>query len=388
MKTHGKKKPLNCDVLIVGGGPSGSSLAWGLRDSGLKVIIVDKKTFPRDKTCAGWITPAVVDTLQFDLEDYGRENTLQAINGFRVGTIHGKAINIDYGNKPVSYGIRRCELDHYLLQRSGAELQLGFNVREINRDADSWVLNGQIKAKMLVGAGGNFCPVARMMGAKPGKTEIAVRAQEIEFQMDAIQARDCPVDPSVPELYFCKDLKGYGWVFRKQDFLNIGLGREDDSGLPGHVSDFCEYLQDLKRIPAVIPDRFNGHAYLLYNHASRPLYDDRLLLLGDSAGLAYTQSGEGIRPAIESGLIAADLIKKADGDYSKEQMCIYQSEITKRFGNRLNTNTTFKPADNKLLPGFLKKQLAHKLLGMKWFIRKFVISEWFLHQSQGNLELS
>jgi flavin-dependent dehydrogenase len=378
---------LNCDVLIVGGGPSGSSLAWGLRHSGLKLIIVDKKSFPRDKTCAGWITPAVVDTLQIDLDDYGRNNTLQAINGFRVGTIHGRAVNIDYGKTPVSYGIRRYELDHYLLQRSGAELKLGFNVRDIKREADSWTINDQISTRLLVGAGGNFCPVARLMGAKPGKSEIAVRAQEIEFKMNSSQASECPVDPAVPELYFCDDLKGYGWVFRKKDYLNIGLGREDDSGLPAHVRDFCEYLQNQNRIPAGLPDHFNGHAYLLYNHANRRLFDDKLLLLGDSAGLAYTQSGEGIRPAVESGLIAANLIINAQGDYSKKQLRQYQDNITRRFGKRITGDVSSQHEGNNILPGFLKKRLAHQLLGMKWFIRKYVISEWFLHQSQGYLNL-
>ena len=49
------------DVLIVGGGPAGSTLAWALRDSGLDVTILDKQTFPRDKVCAGWVTPAVME---------------------------------------------------------------------------------------------------------------------------------------------------------------------------------------------------------------------------------------------------------------------------------------------------------------------------------------
>ena len=49
-----------CDVLIVGGGPAGSSCAWRLVTAGLDVVVVDKANFPRDKVCAGWITPAVV----------------------------------------------------------------------------------------------------------------------------------------------------------------------------------------------------------------------------------------------------------------------------------------------------------------------------------------
>ena len=49
-----------CDVLIVGGGPAGSSAAWQLSRHGLDVVVMDKAEFPRDKVCAGWITPAVI----------------------------------------------------------------------------------------------------------------------------------------------------------------------------------------------------------------------------------------------------------------------------------------------------------------------------------------
>lgn len=370
-----------CDVLIIGGGPAGSSLAWGLHDSGLRITVVDKKTFPRDKTCAGWITPAVVDCLQIDLDDYKQRNTLQPITGFRVGTIHGRTIEIDYGRTPVSYGIRRCELDHYLLQRSGAGFHPGFHVKSIERTEKGWNINNSIECRLVVGAGGNFCPVARQLGARPGKTETAVRAQEIEFRMNDAQSKSCPVNPAVPELYFCEDLKGYGWVFRKGDYLNVGLGREDESGLRRHVSDFCRFLQDQHRIPPDIPGKFNGHAYLLYDHADRPLYADKLMLIGDSAGLAYTRSGEGIRPAIESGLIAANVILNSGNDYPAEQLGRYQDIIRQRFGKRQKNRFSY-------IPPFVKQWLAGKLLGMHWFVRDVVISNWFLHRQQGELDLA
>ncbi len=49
----------NCEVLIVGGGPAGSSCAARLIQAGVDVLVIDRKTFPRDKTCAGWVTPQV-----------------------------------------------------------------------------------------------------------------------------------------------------------------------------------------------------------------------------------------------------------------------------------------------------------------------------------------
>ncbi|HAH44477.1 MAG TPA: NAD(P)/FAD-dependent oxidoreductase, partial [Planctomycetaceae bacterium] len=102
-----------CDILIVGGGPAGSSCAWGLRDSGLDVLILDQATFPRDKVCAGWITPAVAELLDLDLAEYQKSHVLQPITRFRTGIIGGAAVQTEYA-QTVSYGIRRCEFDAYL----------------------------------------------------------------------------------------------------------------------------------------------------------------------------------------------------------------------------------------------------------------------------------
>ncbi|MGD8673637.1 MAG: FAD-dependent oxidoreductase, partial [Thiogranum sp.] len=68
-----------CDVLIVGGGPAGSSCAWALREAGLDVVVMDKAQFPRDKVCAGWITPAVIEELELDIEDYRQQHVFQTI---------------------------------------------------------------------------------------------------------------------------------------------------------------------------------------------------------------------------------------------------------------------------------------------------------------------
>src|SRR5579862_2782752 len=98
----------SCDILIVGGGPAGSSCAWKLRNSGLDVALIDKQRFPRDKVCGGWITPPVLKALAIDASEYGASRVLQPITGFKTGSIGNLApVHTDYG-KPVSYGIRRC----------------------------------------------------------------------------------------------------------------------------------------------------------------------------------------------------------------------------------------------------------------------------------------
>ena len=368
------------DVLIVGGGPAGSTLAWALRDSGLTVAILDKQTFPRDKVCAGWVTPAVMEELQIDLDEYARGRTLQPISGFRVSQLGKKQVETHYQDNPVSYGIRRREFDDYLLQRSGAELLLGQAFKTLQRQDDVWLVNDDIKASLVVGAGGHFCPVARAVGAKLGRHEQVVAAQEIEFQMTLEQQRQCRVDERIPELFFTPDLTGYGWVFRKGDFLNIGLGREDNHKLSEHVQAFCHFLKQQGKIPQDTPEKFHGHAYLLYPHALRDVVKDGLLLIGDAAGLAYPQSGEGIRPAVESALLAAEVIRDCHGDFSQSKLRPYYEQLVARFGER-------QPKAGLLerLPLGFKQLLAGQLMQTHWFMRHIVMDRWFLHSQQSPL---
>ena len=364
------------DVIIVGAGPAGSSCAWSLCRQGVDVLVLDKATFPRDKVCAGWITPAVLAALAVEPEEYGREQVLQPFTGFRVGLLGRPAVCTEYG-RPVSFGIRRCELDHYLLQRCGARLQLGQPLKSLSRNQDGWQVNDDLRAPLLIGAGGHFCPVARQLdvGSDHGRPVIA--AQEIELRLSDTQKAQCAVEPQIPEIYFCSDLKGYGWCVRKGDYLNIGLGREDRQHLARHVADFVAQMQEGRRIPLDVPKRFPGHAYLLYNRGTRWLSDDGVLCLGDAAGLAYAQSGEGIRPAVESGILAAETIVAATGSYGRERLQAYDRRIAKRFG-KLRA-----PRPGRTwLPSGLAQSVARRLLANRWFVRHVVLDRWFLHAQQ------
>ncbi len=361
----------SCNALIVGGGPAGSSCAWKLRQHGLDVVVLDKAPFPRDKVCAGWITPAVVQALKLDAADYAGQCVLQPITAFRTGLIHGRELETRYPDT-VSFGIRRREFDHYLLQRCGARLRLGEALTSLERRGREWVVNGTMTTPLLIGAGGHFCPVARHLGAKLGAGEPVVAAKEIEFDMNAGQLAQCSVRADTPELYFCQDLKGYGWCFRKGGFLNIGLGREGNQGLTEHLKDFCGFLAERGRIPRNIPDRFHGHAYLMYGHGLRKAVEDGVLLVGDAAGLAYPESGEGIRPAVESGLMAATVVLEAGEDYSVRRLQAYSARLLARFGPAPATA-------GSLVPDLLRNMLAATLLGSRWFTRHVVLDRWFLH---------
>ncbi|HUO34278.1 MAG TPA: NAD(P)/FAD-dependent oxidoreductase [Candidatus Acidoferrum sp.] len=369
-------------ILIAGGGPAGSSCAWALRQAGLDPLILDKRVFPRDKICGGWITPAVLDALKIDPADYSRSRIFQPISGFRTSSMGRKEIETQYGG-PISFGIRRFEFDEYLLRRSHARVKEGIALKSIERSGDDWIVNGEYKARVVVGAGGHFCPVARFLNSDVEKNP-AVVAQELEFQMDTRQRDSCSIRADVPELFFCDDMQGYGWCFRKDNFLNIGLGRLDSHGLPGHVAAFARFLRTTGKIGFDLPPSFPGHAYLLHAHIRRRVVSDGILLVGDAAGLAYSQSGEGIRPAVESGLLAARTIISAGGRSDRHSLETYPLALESRFGE---SGEDWSTRIGRRLPPPVRNGLAGALLTSRWFSRHFVLDRWFLHRQERALEV-
>jgi flavin-dependent dehydrogenase len=371
-----------CDVVIVGGGPAGSACAWKLGKAGLDVVVVDKAVFPRDKVCAGWITPQVLDDLQIDPIEYRTERTFQPVTGFVVGLIgEDHVVDVSY-DRDVSFGIRRCEFDDYLLRRSGARLLLGAPISAIRRDGALWIVNDRIVAPMLVGAGGHFCPVARALKGACDRAPL-VAAQEIEQLMAADAGATCGIAAERPELYFSPDLRGYGWCFRKGDYLNVGFGHLDPRGLPGATAEFVEFLRRRRKIPLGVSQRWRGHAYRLSGSLRRCAVDDGVLLIGDAAGLAYPQSGEGIRPAIESGLMAAATIVEANGCYGADRLKTYVRQLQQRFGDGPLPRLV-----SRIAPTPIATVLALRLLHNPWFVRHVVIDRWFLHAREAALTLA
>jgi menaquinone-9 beta-reductase len=366
---------VSCDVLVVGGGPAGSTCAGRLKQAGIDVLLLDREMFPRQKPCAGWITPAVLQMLGVDAEEYRQGRVLQEISNFRTGLIGDSGLVTRYGST-VSYGIRRSEFDHFLLQRSGARQALGETVTTLNRDDGCWIVNGRIRARMLVGAGGHYCPVARLLGARIGREDVIV-AQAAEYAMSPEEAQRCRIQPDTPELFFCRDMKGYGWLFRKGNYLNIGLGRRDIRHLGRHTREFCRFIETRGDVPEGFDGRFQGHAYLLYDHGGgRSCVGDRALLIGDAAGLSHPQSGEGILPAIESALLAADTVIAADGDYSRDNLSHYAARLASHFG-RSCTNTPSSPLSSRIL-----RVLGARMLTSSIFSRHVVLDRWFLHRGR------
>jgi menaquinone-9 beta-reductase len=375
-----------CDVVIVGGGPAGSTCARALTRAGVDVVILDKAVFPRDKTCAGWITPAVIDAVDLSIDEYRDGRVFQPISAFRTSRLGGRQVSTRF-DRTVSYGIRRCEFDHFLLQRSGARVRAGEPLTSLRRDGDvdregrggRWIVNESIITPLVIGAGGHFCPVARHVSdiREGHAVEPIVAAQEIEVALTPAQASACRVDADTPELYLCDDLEGYGWCFRKGPVLNVGLGRQDTHQLARHVRDFVAALISRGRIPSDLQWHWKGHAYLLRGESRRPPVDDGVMLIGDAAGLAYARSGEGIRPAVESGLLAAEVAKEAlgRGRFSRDDLAPYRARLQSHFGDGAVAGSV-----SSRVPRGATVAIARMLLANRWFTREVFLRRWFLRE--------
>lgn len=286
------------EVIIVGGGPAGSTCARELIARGRSCLVLDRQDFPRDKLCAGWITPWCAR----DLDLCGYPHGVTAFRRFVV-SVRGRAFPL----RTMQYAIRRREFDAWLLARSGAPFHR-HQVRDITREAGGFVLDNAFRCRFLVGAGGTACPVYRRFFAqkRPRSASALISAIEEEFEYPW-KDPDC-------RLFFGHDgLPGYSWYVPKAGgVVNVGIGgyfwsmKTRGRSLRRHWDLFAAEISALGLVRAR-DFASAGHSYYL-RHGPALASDDGAYLIGDSASLATRDLGEGIGPAVKSAILAAEAV--------------------------------------------------------------------------------
>lgn len=290
------------EVIIVGGGPAGSTCAWQLRRAGIDCLVLDREAFPRLKLCAGWLTPEVLDDLELAPEAY-------PLGLLRFERLRMRFYRAGFTLRTRQYSIRRVEFDAWLLQRSGAPVET-HEVKAIREDGDGYTIDGRFRCRYLVGAGGTRCPVYRQLFRPhaPREDPLQVVTQELEFE--------CPWEDERCHLWFFeKRLPGYAWYLPKANgYLNIGVGgmagrlKARADHIKSHWAHLRETLAKAGLVRGDIPAP-GGYAYYLRGRADIGRRGNAFVI-GDAAGLATSDLGEGIGAAVRSGRLAADAIAR------------------------------------------------------------------------------
>jgi flavin-dependent dehydrogenase len=307
------------ETIIVGGGPAGSTCAGHLVRQGRAVLVLDKARFPRLKLCAGWITAKVMSDLEITPGDYPHPILKLDIRTH----FFGLPVAFKWFPTPgPNFSIRRVEFDAWLLARSGAEV-VEHEVKAIRRDGERFIIDDKYSCRYLVGAGGTMCPVRRAVFPEARMKSRQIVTLEKEFEYPA-RADQCHL------YFFRRGLVGYAWIVPKGNgYVNIGLGskgkyfRSSETNIHTHFRDFIADLVLEKRLDATTAENLQetGHPYFLFTQSGE-VKRDNCFLIGDSAGLATIDLGEGIGPAVESGLMSArDIL--GTGEYRKRDISVF-----------------------------------------------------------------
>jgi geranylgeranyl reductase family protein len=344
---------LDCDVIIAGAGPAGAAAAIHMAKAGLRVVLVDSQVFPRDKVCGDFLSPgALLELKALGLTrsaGFKRSNPIRDAALYLDGTqlVTSRVPRLPDG--PASRVIPRKTLDNWIVARArdaGAEIREGHRVTAFAEDAAGIEVSlecgegtRRLTAQLLVGADGSSSVVARAMrghGALDDDRIIAVRGYFEGVNGPASQA----------DLYFTTDsFPGYCWIFPAgSSIANVGVGMILKT-LPPRGDHLRKLLLRLIEADPALKKRLAG-ARLVGNIVGWPLttfngrlslVSDRVMLIGDAAGLINPLNGEGIQNALVSARFAADTVMACmeRGDFSEAMLQTYEARIDTELGQDL-----------------------------------------------------
>jgi geranylgeranyl reductase family protein len=296
------------DVAIVGSGPAGSAAAYVLADQGVRTVVIEKEHLPRYKVCGGGVVRRAVDALPVDIRQIVEREFLSVQMNFLDA---GLQFSSNRSRSIVSMTMRD-KIDHLLVlsaQDRSAEIVSECKVEDISWRPDTIELTtckGTIAARFVIAADGASGVVARRAGWKDHR----MRAPALEYEIT--------VPPTVQETLsqtlrfdFGVVPRGYGWVFPKREHLSIGIGAlSPRRSLLGLKQMLAQYLTSLG-IHHITHMARHGFVIPVMPRPG-PLVRNRVVLVGDAAGLADPVTGEGITNAILSGQAAANAIIQSD----------------------------------------------------------------------------
>jgi len=317
-------------VLIVGGGPAGSSAAIHLLKNKHKVILFEKGDRGRSKICGEGLTPES----QHILSQFGLLKKIRKI-AFKTNEM----TVFDLSNKPIPinntyYTVKRTILDQLLcdeIAQTNGEVIYNSTITSIKILPEKVIVEDhnkkQYEGDVVILATGAETQLAKSLGL------VSCEYSAISMRGYAQNNISC----KTLEFYFHKKLfPAYGWIFPLPgNILNIGVYTHKDMGptrdLTKLMNIFYEVLAERYGKPLKLIDEPKGWV-LNTGLITRNISSDRILLCGENIASVYNFSGEGIGPSMKSGLLAADTIVEANGNYTINKLSIYEQKIKVELG--------------------------------------------------------
>jgi len=328
----------DAEVIVVGAGPAGSTVATYLARAGVDVLLLEKTEFPREKVCGDGLTPRGVK----QLIDLGIDTSEDA------GWVHSRGLRILTGDLTLEldwpdltsyppYGVSRTRHDFddllaKLAVKAGARLYERTTVTSAITNASGRVVGVEAKVGPERTPVKYYAPLVLACDGVSARLALSVGIQKNEKRPMGVAVRqyyksprhDDPFIEGHLELWDKSDprdpklLPGYGWAFPLGDgTVNVGLGMLSTSASFRNT----DYRALLRQWLDGTPEEWGyreenaigkvGGAGLPMGFNRTPHYRDGLLLLGDAGGMVSPFNGEGISAAMESAQIAAEVVVQA-----------------------------------------------------------------------------
>ena len=341
------------DVLIIGAGPSGSNAAISYKNlnPNLKVGLIDKSIFPRDKSCGDAIGPGVISALKRFNNQHILDNEPQVVSTTLYGPenigIQNYIPEVKNKEDSIVYVIPRIDLDNRILNLAkdlDVDVFEGYSFVSFEKDSDNKLVveikNGdnitKLGTKILVGADGANSRVRKQLNVNTNSDwhkAIAIRAYiDSPNYLEIFKERTLMFEINVSAE------KGYAWAFpSKGNLLNIGIGvplnifKKEKLDINVLLQDF---ITQLTNRGVVIENIRDEKSYLLPFASSRPKFrnDINVALIGDASSMINPMSGEGIFYGMEAGyLLAKNTYNLVDSPDLTKGIADYEKAFSKRF---------------------------------------------------------
>ena len=316
------------DCIIVGAGPAGGSAAYHLAKQGHSVLVLEKANFPRNKSCGGGVSPAIAQWFDFDFEPVVQNHVSQVKYTFKMGD----PAEVELQGVTPMWMVQRSQFDNFLMEQAtgkGVEFKSGVEVTGANLQGETWQVQtseGTFEGKYLIAADGANSSVAKFIGLEDTST-IAAASLDVPGELSDRRKMTAFFD-------FGSLKNGFMWCFPKADGYSFSAAYvRNPKGKPDELKKQLTKYAAMFDVDAS-QGEYKEHPLNLWDK-ERTLHGDRALLVGEAAGIVDPLIGEGIRPAMFTGVRAADAVHSALGG-DANALAGYTESINQEWGANLS----------------------------------------------------